>query len=671
MAVCRSLKGNRLLKVIETTAFVGLRNLRKLDLSETSITYLPTRGLEQLEILKIVDTFTLKKFPSVLHFAQIREAHLTYPYHCCAFRFPQTHDPDNYRTFKGRLAHCGHTTTEQPDTDSQSWGTFLGIRVSDRVVRDVNQEWTSPSSNKDENPFGQFVYASASVELENNESQRWSSVLSATPPEMGFGKYIGGHRGRKPAEGLDMEGTFHRTTISVEPELLAFCGNLSVSARYRHVKCSPEPDAFNPCEDVLGNAGLRACAWLVVVAAVLGNLAVMVVLMSNRFTMSVSKFLMCNLAFADMCMGVYLLVIVAVDAHTMGAYFNYAIDWQHGERMCLCPGIGCQAAGFITVFASELSIYTLALITLERWFAITYAIHLHKRLQLGLAAKIMVAGWVYAITMASLPLLGISAYSKTSICLPMENREPSDLAYLISLLTINGLAFMLISGCYAKMYYSIAQQKSKAINSDMTVAKRMAMLVFTDFACWAPIAFFGLTAVAGHPLIDVTKSKILLVFFYPLNSCANPFLYAILTKQYRRDFFILASRYGFCTKKAMKYKGTYSFNQHHHLALRSNHLVLHSGPRLNRLKDSSEGLADSDTTCEIIRFNSSKKKKRPSRQWSEDKPATDCKGSPHPLKNTFTRSPTFQHQELLKLVISQDAHGSKTPELVWAQNGDP
>lgn len=92
----------------------------------------------------------------------------------------------------------------------------------------------------------------------------------------------------------------------------------------------------------------------------------------------------------------------------------------------------------------------------------------------------------------------------------------------------------------------------------------MALLVFTDFACWAPIAFFGLTAVAGYPLIDMTKSKILLVFFYPLNSCANPFLYAILTRQYRRDLFILLARYGLCTSRASKYKDASSGNNPNH-----------------------------------------------------------------------------------------------------------
>ena len=44
------------------------------------------------------------------------------------------------------------------------------------------------------------------------------------------------------------------------------------------IQCYPAPDAFNPCEDVMGNYYLRCIVWLVVVAAVLGNAAVIVVL---------------------------------------------------------------------------------------------------------------------------------------------------------------------------------------------------------------------------------------------------------------------------------------------------------------------------------------------------------------------------------------------------------
>lgn len=125
----------------------------------------------------------------------------------------------------------------------------------------------------------------------------------------------------------------------------------------------------------------------------------------------------------------------------------------------------------------------------------------------------------------------------------MEIQDPQDQAYLVALLMTNGFAFLVIVVCYTQIYLSLGQEtRRSSANSEMTIAKKMAMLVFTDFACWAPIAFFGLTALSGYPLIDVTRSKILLVFFYPLNSCANPYLYAILTAQYRRDFYMLLQR---------------------------------------------------------------------------------------------------------------------------------
>ncbi|KAL1461136.1 hypothetical protein WDU94_013066 [Cyamophila willieti] len=345
------------------------------------------------------------------------------------------------------------------------------------------------------------------------------------------------------------DGVFHEKLNLSGTRVNATCGTLSKN--YHEVRCHPSPDPFNPCEDLMGNWALRVSVWFVAIAALVGNLAVLLVLISSRFRMTVPKFLMCNLAFADFCMGLYLIMIAVMDVRSIGDYFNHAIYWQRG--------LGCQLAGFLTVFSSVLSIFTLTVITCERWYTITYAIHLNRRLKLSTATKIMLVGWVYSIAMAALPLFDVSNYSKTSICLPMKNTNSTDSAYLIFLLLFNGLAFWMICACYARMYSSIrggTEGVASLARSDMTVARRMALLVFTDFACWAPIAFFGLTALAGYPLIDVPKTKILLVFFYPLNSCANPYLYALLTQQYRRDFFILLSRYGICSARAARYKGT-------------------------------------------------------------------------------------------------------------------
>lgn len=80
----------------------------------------------------------------------------------------------------------------------------------------------------------------------------------------------------------------------------------------------------------------------------------------------------------------------------------YAIPWQMSA--------GCQLAGFLGVLSSELSVYTLAVITLERNYAITHAMHLNKRLSLKHAGYIMICGWAFAIVMALLPLFSVSDY---------------------------------------------------------------------------------------------------------------------------------------------------------------------------------------------------------------------------------------------------------------------
>nr|CAD7453874.1 unnamed protein product [Timema tahoe] len=542
--VSESFKGNRALTKIHPDAFVGLKSLRYLDLSETSITQLPTRGLQELDVLRLQDTATLKVFPSIYNFEYIREAWLTYPYHCCAFQFPSTHDPAEYARHQDFVElmekQCSVITPPPPPP---------------RVRRSPASHWEQSFSNE-------------------TSRTGWGGLGSDVASPV------------LPMTAAEHDGTFHQEGVTLNPGTVhALCGNLSKN--YRDVVCAPDPDAFNPCEDLMGNWGLRAAVWVVAVAALVGNLAVLLVLLSSRFRMTVPKFLMCNLALADLCMGAYLILIAVMDAKSIGTYFNYAIDWQSvllvlfGE--CVNPQLGyrqmigecdlnqmrivaksgracagCQVAGFLTVFASELSIFTLTVITSERWYTITYAIHLNKRLKLRTAGKIMAAGWLYAVAMAALPLLGVSGYSKTSICLPMDNSDNTDIAYLITLLSVNGLAFWIICACYGRMYCSIRGGQDAVATlarSDMTVAKRMALLVFTDFACWAPIAFFGLTALAGYPLIDVPHTKILLVFFYPLNSCANPYLYALLTQQYRRDLFILLSRYGLCSDRAALYKG--------------------------------------------------------------------------------------------------------------------
>ncbi|XP_017119258.1 lutropin-choriogonadotropic hormone receptor [Drosophila elegans] len=503
-----SLKDNPKLKELHPNAFDGIIDITELDLSSTSLVGMPSVGLQTIEALYIQNTHTLKTIPSIYNFRNLQRAYLTHSFHCCAFQFPSRHDPQRHA---------------QRMLEIQKWREQC---KSDHVSR--KERSTVDNLNSMPEEFGSF----------GSTDQSATDMTSMTYASFDY-----------MSDDTMNKGTFHeKITLNPEDDIDELCGNFTF--RKPNIECYPMPNDLNPCEDVMGYQWLRISVWIVVALAVVGNVAVLTVILSIRpESTPVPRFLMCHLAFADLCLGVYLLFVASIDAHSMGEYFNFAYDWQYG--------LGCKVAGFLTVFASHLSVFTLTVITIERWLAITQAMYLTHRIKLRQASIIMLGGWIYSVLMSSLPLFGISNYSSTSICLPMEIRDGFDTAYLIAILACNGVAFTIIAVCYAQIYLSLGRETRQARQNspgELSVAKKMALLVFTNFACWSPIAFFGLTALAGFPLINVTKSKILLVFFYPLNSCADPYLYAILTSQYRQDLFTLLSKLGLCRQSALKDK---------------------------------------------------------------------------------------------------------------------
>ncbi|KAM3859869.1 follicle-stimulating hormone receptor [Diretmus argenteus] len=334
------------------------------------------------------------------------------------------------------------------------------------------------------------------------------------------------------------------------------------------INCSPSDDAFNPCEDIMGDTTLRVLIWIISILALLGNMAVLLVLLGTRAKLTVPRFLMCHLAFADLCMGIYLVVIATVDIRTRGRYYKDAINWQTGP--------GCRAAGFFTVFASELSVFTLTAITLERWHTITHALRLDRKLRLRHACVVMTAGWVFSSLVALLPTVGVSSYSKVSICLPMDVDSALAQVYVVSLLLLNVLAFFCVCGCYVSIYLSVRKPSSAPARAETHLAKRMAVLIFTDFVCMAPISFFALSAALKLPLITVSHAKFLLVLFYPINSCSNPFLYAFFTRTFRQDFFLLAARFGLFKTRAQIYRTESSSCQQPWISARSSDGTLYS-----------------------------------------------------------------------------------------------
>lgn len=132
-------------------------------------------------------------------------------------------------------------------------------------------------------------------------------------------------------------------------------------------------------------------------------------------------------------LGVYLAILAFADLRTANEYYNYAVEWQTGN--------GCALAGFLSVFASELSIFSMLMIAIEIFYnsrcfpSITISLHSFFNIRFAfygrhlspLCAGIsLLFGYIYSIGMAVLPLFGISSYQHSSICLPLHIQNPID-----------------------------------------------------------------------------------------------------------------------------------------------------------------------------------------------------------------------------------------------------
>ncbi|VDM94143.1 unnamed protein product, partial [Onchocerca ochengi] len=319
------LNNNLELKRLSIDTFAGISFIKRLDLSGTGITELPTNGLSHLESLKLKDTEELKKLPPILAFTSLKKVEFTYPYHCCLFKY---------------------ASKEISTADERYTKNLEEIR---------NRECSAKSMSKLSRQRRQSTKNDRSILLPQESRE---NALDFSDLLQWFDSVNDGNITIE----IDDEGE-----ALLEPEfedadvglLTTFnCTSSAVSDFFASIECTPMPNALNPCEDVIGYDFLRWAIWFVWISAIVGNIGVWIVLCQMRQKrMQVHYFFMANLSAADLLTGVYLGVLAIADYKTSNEYYNYAVAWQ--------TGIGCNIAGFISVFSSEISIMSMFLIAFD------------------------------------------------------------------------------------------------------------------------------------------------------------------------------------------------------------------------------------------------------------------------------------------------------------------
>ena len=311
---------------------------------------------------------------------------------------------------------------------------------------------------------------------------------------------------------------------------------------------------LDTCGSLYPTSALEILSWLIALVAVGGNVTAFYLrsIYSKRLrALRVQDRFILNLSLADCLMGVYMIIITSAHIYYGDQYYLNAPQWR-GSALC-------SFAGFLAILSSEVSVFTLTLITLDRLISIRFLSKPEYQFRPKTANTLISVVWVANIALGLVLILfsrfkpAVYGFSDVCIGLPLHV-ESDNTGYLevsgsdftgdyrvtyheiksnvihppwwfsiVIFIGINGIAFLVILISYIMIFYYV-KQSARRIRSTMSrkretkAAIRMAVIVGTDFFCWMPIVIMGILTQTGSIAPSVPMCMLGLPLSYSLST---------------------------------------------------------------------------------------------------------------------------------------------------------
>uniref|UniRef100_A0A8C5S436 Bombesin receptor subtype 3 n=1 Tax=Laticauda laticaudata TaxID=8630 RepID=A0A8C5S436_LATLA len=297
----------------------------------------------------------------------------------------------------------------------------------------------------------------------------------------------------------------------------------------------------------LGTLCIIYAAYATIISmGLLGNVILVKVFFKIKSMQTVPNIFITSLAFGDLLL---LLTCVPVDAAC------YIVDtWLFGR-------IGCKLLSFIQRTSVGVSVFTLTVLSADRYKAIVKPLELHSDAIVKTCCKVACI-WIVSMLFATPEAISSDLYTfhlleknttlETCAPYPVSERVLQEahslvcflIFYILPLAIISIYYFLIAKTLYKSTSSMPAEEQAharKQIESRKRVAKTVLVLVGLFAFCWLPNHILYLyRSFTYHTSINTSAFHLVATIFSRAlafsNSCVNPFALYWLSKSFRQHF---------------------------------------------------------------------------------------------------------------------------------------
>lgn len=274
---------------------------------------------------------------------------------------------------------------------------------------------------------------------------------------------------------------------------------------------------------------------LIAIIGFVGNLLTVITVSCNTQMRNTTNILIFNLSLADLLFICFCIPFTAVD-YSVGKW-PFGLFW-------------CKGVQYLIIVTAYISIYTLVLMSLDRFLAVCYPVSRVRNERNTITSICVLWITVLIINLPTFHVHGLQDFVDTNrnltstSCMFIENKMLSWKMFHIYMFASSYLMpLVLISGLYLFMLIRLWKGNLTQSKESRRGKRRVTRLVIIVVACfavlWLPIQAilllksFHLFVSNTHLTIALQISAHILAY---TSSCINPLLYAFLSENFRKSF---------------------------------------------------------------------------------------------------------------------------------------